>query len=133
MLTHHPRRKDLMIEGDFLPKTVEDLVVLRTRIVEAVQSGAIDEVKPSAADSVANGITGWLVAKASGQTDTLGPSTRAKYRKVLEVVRRDGGRRDRGSATLAAVTVIGTLASLAASGRPGVALALAPIIYVMSI
>lgn len=128
MLTHH--RKDLMIEGAFLPSSVEDLIDLRDRVVELIAAGDVDGIKPSGADAVANGITGWLVAKAAGQTDTLSAPTRSRYRKVLAALgdADDGARAQAGFATAGMATALATVTTLAAA-RPGVALALAPIIY----
>ena len=127
-------RKDLRIEGEFLPLDLEDLTALRQRIVVAIEAGEIEEVKPRVADSVANGITGWLVAKASGERDTLSGVTRTKYRRVLsrlEEMDPEGGQR--GSATLRQVLGMGAVsmvaAAAAASSRPELLALVPPIIY----
>ena len=120
-------RKDLRIEGEFIPLEVEDLIALRTRVVDLVAAGEIEDVKPKMADSVANGITGWLVAKASGDRDTLAASTRSRYRRVLtrlDELDPEGGQRGssplRQVLGLAAAPVIAPVAIVAAmvGGQP---------------
>ncbi|HEV8675001.1 MAG TPA: hypothetical protein VGX21_13220 [Methylomirabilota bacterium] len=62
-------------EGPYIPEpeAVEDLIALRRAIIDAGHS-----------PSTAAGLVGWLVAKAAGDPDTTGPSTRSNYRKILD-------------------------------------------------
>lgn len=73
------QRTPIRGERAYIPETVEELSVLRTRLVAAGHS-----------DAVVNGLVGWLVAKASGDHGSGSSATR--YRKILaeldgEVVR----------------------------------------------
>ena len=124
MLTHH-HRKDLKIEGHYLPDTVHDLIDLRERIVNVIAGGHIEGVTSRGADAVANGITGWLVAKAAGQTDTLTGSTRSKYRRVLAALDDEApAGPERGSTSLRSVGLLASGGLVAAAASPMGAVAL---------
>lgn len=64
------------IEWAMLPATLDDLAALR------------DEIKGlGCTDQVANGIVGWVSARAAGQdTSGTGGPTAARYRKILAEV-----------------------------------------------
>lgn len=130
-IAHH--RKDLRIEAQFLPDSLGDLLALRPRLVAMIATGEVDGIRASSADTVADGIVGWLVAKAAGETDTLTASTRSRYRRILGQLAEQeppgGRRRDAGRARLGVVAGGGVVAGLAASGHPVLALVAAPIIY----
>lgn len=74
--TTRPRR-DLMVEGDLLPTSVEDLAELRQAILDAGHP-----------EQVANAICGWLIGKRDGP-DGLAADTRSRYRRILAAVSAD--------------------------------------------
>lgn len=59
-------------EADFLPEQVSDLASVRENVLAAGHAPA-----------VADGIVGWLVAKANGQPDLTSSKTRSRYRRIL--------------------------------------------------
>lgn len=69
-------------EGEWVPDLdqVRELAELRRLIIEVGESPA-----------TANGIIGWLVAKAAGERDTTGSDVRARYRRVLARLEREPG------------------------------------------
>lgn len=70
------------LEWAMLPATLAELAALRAD-VKALGYG----------DQLANGLTGWLAAKASGQPTNTSPQTAATYRKILARVDRRRRRR----------------------------------------
>ena len=81
-ISHHPKRKDLMIEARFLPASIDQAKQLRTVIRERIEQGDVADISPAHAESVADAITGWLIGKTDG-VDGLSAPTRSRYRKVL--------------------------------------------------
>ncbi len=144
--THHSRR-DLRIEAEFLPSTLDELLDVRDRIQDFIAAGNIEHISPRSAESMADEISGWLAGKTRGVDGKAAP-TRSRYRRILAALDEapQGGpgstsyleqrrRREAGFATVPAVGFAGALAlvlAALATGHPAAALALTPIIYVMS-
>jgi hypothetical protein len=125
MTTINPR--SIGAEADFITTDVGELAELKQRLLAAGVSY-----------SVANGIVGWLVDKATGTPDLTAQATRANYRKTLAEHghgpaprRRARARGDHGAVrprvALVAASTAG-MAQLALTGHAGAALALVPII-----
>lgn len=125
-ITHH--RKDLMIEGDFLPVDLADLQQFRRRLIKFLRAGGSAEVSPARAVQVANGITGWITSKADPdylEDEQPKAPTRSQYRRILAELAESGGGGggggERGFAHLHAVADLAAnsvgVAALA-SGRP---------------
>lgn len=119
--------RDLRDEADHLPTSLADLIDLRTRVIEHGEPVR-----------VANGVCGFVVAKAAGQPDGLASDTRARYRRILrELAASDGGPgkggREGGFADILAL-VEGTSAAVAAgaavSGHGAVAAVALASLYV---
>jgi hypothetical protein len=66
-------RRHLRGEAPWVPADLGELDLVRAQLLEAGHSSA-----------VVNGVTGWLVGKALGATDTTNAATRARYRQLLE-------------------------------------------------
>lgn len=109
------RRRDLRNEATYLPTSVEELVALRQAVIDLGHT-----------EQIANGLIGWLIAKAGRQPDAGSARTRSAYRKILaelpalapppeqperslKVVAGEGkgtGRRARGGGKLASVVAL---------------------------
>jgi len=59
-------------EADHLPSSLEEAAAIRAALLDAGQP-----------PQVADGIVGWLIAKATGQPDLTAATTRSRYRRVL--------------------------------------------------
>lgn len=59
-------------EADHLPASLEDAAAVRRSLIDAGQT-----------PQVADGIVGWLVAKATGEPDYTSAPTRSRYRRIL--------------------------------------------------
>lgn len=76
------RSDSIQGEGDWIPDAdrVRELAELRRLIIDLGETPA-----------TANGIIGWLIAKAAGERDVTGPNVRARYRKILARLEREPG------------------------------------------
>lgn len=66
------QRTPIRGEAAYIPASLEDLEQLRGQLTAAGHTL-----------TVVNGITGWLVAKATGEADVTSRTTRARYRAIL--------------------------------------------------
>jgi hypothetical protein len=66
-------------EGPFIPASLADVIDLRQRVLDAGHS-----------ESVANGVVGFVVAKAAGEATPLTDVTRSRYRRILRELGEDG-------------------------------------------
>lgn len=112
-----------VIEAEILPRDLDELVVMRDRLIERGYSRAM-----------VAGCLEFLVGKAKGREVPMSPQSRAQYRKMLAALASNGGRPpdETGAASLvllaAVAGVIGTVAA-ASTGHPAGLAALAPIIH----
>jgi len=117
-------RRDLRIERHYLPSSIDELSELRQRVLD------LGEPEPTA-----NGLIGWLVAKASGEVDASSAPTRSKYRRILarldELDPAGPGRRTGGytrlGATARMVPALAGGTALAAAGHPALAMLATPL------
>lgn len=115
------QRTPVRNEASWIPRTLEDLELVRERLATAGQTAP-----------VINGITGWLAAKALGDHTSASGDTAARYRKILGELGtgpnpngdrrlRDAGEVDDG--TLVGVGLVGVAGMAMALGRPAAAAA----------
>jgi hypothetical protein len=64
--------RSLRNEADFLPASIDDAAAVRAAVLEAGHTPAL-----------ADGLVGWLIAKAAGHADNSSPTTRSRYRRIL--------------------------------------------------
>jgi hypothetical protein len=117
------RSDHLRGEAAFLPSSLEELEVVRQRLLDHGISPA-----------VTGGIVAWLLAKAHGADDPTNGATRTRYRKILADIGvpigtgPESGRARR--AVMPAVTGAGAAVALVPSRPTGAVLALLAGLYV---
>ncbi len=88
-------------EEDWYPQTLEDLLDLRSKVIDA-----------GTTPRIADKLIAWVLTRSAGEPDSTSAPTRSSYRKVLAALpgpgpsspERAGRRRDRGATHLSLVT-----------------------------